>query len=118
MGRTAPIDEAALRRLWAADVSAPAIAEALGCHANTVLRRAEKFALPERYPGWKPSEVITHTSAVTMPATRLEDRPDWPDLLAAVRRSGGSAVALGQAGARFRVPYGVLRGLWGRVGAT
>lgn len=57
----------------------------------------------------------THTAAITMPTTRLEDRQDYPDLIAALGRSDGSAVAIGVIAARFRLPCAVVQGLAMRV---
>lgn len=52
-----------------------------------------------------------HAAAVTMPAKPLEDRQDYPDLIAALGRADGSAVAIGVIAARFRLPCAVVQGL-------
>jgi hypothetical protein len=104
------IDRTALPGLIRNGLSTAEIARRFGVNAPAVTRACHADGLP--LPGSVgAADDRPHAAAVRMPTENVQHRPDYFDLMAALRRSGGSAVAIGQVAARFRLPYAVLNGM-------
>jgi hypothetical protein len=139
------INNERLKKLWDDGHSVTAIKTEFGCHENTIRYRLKLMGLGNREReagvennrgkrpmGHQPTERFAakpakrplpaqadqptqHIAAVRMPSSAIEDRPDWPQISAAIDKARGSTVALGQVAARLRLPYGVVKGLAQRV---
>lgn len=96
------INDAAFRRMWGNGLSNSAIADRLGVSRPTVRRAAVRLALP-------PKPAAGAAAYVSAPPAGLTERPDYPDLLAALARGG----KIGPIATRFRLPYAVVRALAG-----
>ena len=125
------IDEAALARFWTEGMALAAIAKRLDCHENTISNRIDHLGLPRRAIGGRrnpaterklpprkfvlvPVPPKKRSAAVTITAPTIEDRKDWPDLLAAIARAKGSKMpvkAVNIIAANFRLSPSVVQGL-------
>lgn len=96
----APIDEARLRKLWRKGLNAREIGAAMGCCHATVYKYMKAMKLPLRRTS--EPKLTSKPKPDPKPAPpALQDRPDYPRIVAAVQR-GVKPMCLA---AWFGLPY-------------
>ena len=119
------IDEDAFRRMWATDATQAEIGYAFKCAISKVSREAAALGLTRRAIRGNTRKFVPvppkrgqNVAPVSPPAPTIEDRKDWPDLLAAIERAieraKGSKMpveAINVLSAKFKLSPSVVQGL-------